>query len=348
MLWRFLEVAPYCDGRPVCGLSTSQLRRPHRNVRHAGLAIGVAVSGRYAYVASVSSGLQIIDVSNPASPTLAGIYDTPGSAIGVAVSGSYAYVADDDAGRQIIHLVNPSSPILAATYDTPNFAHGVAVSGKYAYVADTGSGLRVLDITNPYMPSEAGYFDSDGSTRSMAVAGGYAFLADGDQGSYLLHFSGQCVDPFEPNDQRELSSLLVGGTLYDSKICVTAAQDWFVWTASGAGTIEAMLESPAGANLDLVLTDSAGSVLAASSSSGTDQETLSHTISAAGSYHFLVRGHSNSQFSGELYTLYFIFTPAGGGSCTQTPDEAVYIYTVTLDLNGKPVLHIRIPTRPGR
>jgi hypothetical protein len=51
--------------------------------------------GNYAYVADFAAGLQVIDVSNPASPQRVGGYDTSGYARGVAVSGNYAYVADD-------------------------------------------------------------------------------------------------------------------------------------------------------------------------------------------------------------------------------------------------------------
>jgi hypothetical protein len=61
-----------------------------------GSALGVAVSGTYAYVADGSEGLRVIDVSNPSSPREVGFYDTPGDAWGVAVSGTYAYVADGE------------------------------------------------------------------------------------------------------------------------------------------------------------------------------------------------------------------------------------------------------------
>ncbi len=54
----------------------------------------MAVSGTLAYVADGDAGLQIIDVSNPASPVRLGGYDTSGTAYGVAVSGTVAYVAD--------------------------------------------------------------------------------------------------------------------------------------------------------------------------------------------------------------------------------------------------------------
>ena len=39
---------------------------------------GVQVVGNYAYVADESSGLQIIDISNPLTPTLKGNYNTYG------------------------------------------------------------------------------------------------------------------------------------------------------------------------------------------------------------------------------------------------------------------------------
>ena len=53
------------------------------------------MAGNYAYVADYSNGLVIVDVSNPAAPTLKGSYNTAGNSYGVTVAGNYAYVADD-------------------------------------------------------------------------------------------------------------------------------------------------------------------------------------------------------------------------------------------------------------
>ena len=38
----------------------------------AGMRVGVAVAGNYAYVADDDAGLQVIDVSNPANPRAGG------------------------------------------------------------------------------------------------------------------------------------------------------------------------------------------------------------------------------------------------------------------------------------
>ena len=59
--------------------------------------------GSLAYVADgYYSGLQIIDVSNPANPTWRGAYDTSGHAYGVSVVGRLIYVADWEDGLLIL------------------------------------------------------------------------------------------------------------------------------------------------------------------------------------------------------------------------------------------------------
>ena len=114
-----------------------------------GDARGVTVVGDTAYVANGSSGLQIIDVSNPASPTLIGSVDTPGSVREVTVIGDTAYVAEGG-GLQIINVSNPVSPILIGFVDTPGYAQGVTVVENTAYVVDW-SGLQIIDVSNPPM-----------------------------------------------------------------------------------------------------------------------------------------------------------------------------------------------------
>jgi hypothetical protein len=95
----------------------------------SGNAASVVVAGRYAYVADYDAGLQIIDISNPASPTLVGTYNTSGNAWDVAIAGRNAYVSDELLGIKIVDISNPAAPTLIGAYDTNGSAFGIAVLG---------------------------------------------------------------------------------------------------------------------------------------------------------------------------------------------------------------------------
>jgi hypothetical protein len=115
----------------------------------SGYAYDVAVVGSLAYVADGSSGLEVLDVSNPASPLRLGGYDTSGSVDAVQVVGSLAYVADGSSGLQILDVSNPAAPVWRGEYDTSGYACDVQVVGSLAYVADDVGGLAILRVKYP-------------------------------------------------------------------------------------------------------------------------------------------------------------------------------------------------------
>src|SRR5579872_2408328 len=158
--------------------------------------VSVAASGSYAYTTAYHSGeLTAVNISNPASPQIAGesapFLDT--NLIGgsnVAIAGGYAFVVsknrnastssnDDGNGNSLTILdihTNPAQPAIVGTIrDTGKVfgAYGVAVSGNYAYIAyqgtllgqpgspDTSSGgFTVIDISNPSSPTIVANIDN--------------------------------------------------------------------------------------------------------------------------------------------------------------------------------------------
>jgi hypothetical protein len=148
------------------------------------VASDVYVSGNYAYVTGLSlsdffgftGGLEIIDVSDPAFPSLAGEYSNLNMRVsGVYVKDNYAYVADDNQGLHIFDVSNPLSPSLQSSYTTPE-ANDVHVLGDYAYVADGNTGLLIIDVSDPSAPDLAGSFNVSGD---LFVRGDYAYMAGG-------------------------------------------------------------------------------------------------------------------------------------------------------------------------
>ncbi|MHB9049161.1 MAG: Ig-like domain-containing protein [Pirellulales bacterium] len=179
---------------------------------------GLAVSGMLAYGAGSSSGLTVVDVSEPAAPVRRGALDLPwyDYANSVAVSGTRAYVADGFAGLQIVDVMNPAVPVRVGGYDTSGSARAVAISDTKAYVADDYAGLQILDVTNPAAPVRLGGYDTTGSARGVAVSGTLAYVATQSAGL-------QIIDVTNPATPKRLGGFDTSGSARDIAVVGTLA-----------------------------------------------------------------------------------------------------------------------------
>ena len=120
--------------------------------------VSVFVSGNYAYVTSSgSNALEIVDVTNPATPVHAGCisnYYLTG-AQNVHVSGRYAYVTSPAINTlEIVDISDPANPVHAGIVQDgtgiPPFLKSpsaVFVSGNYACVTNMlGPALEIIDL----------------------------------------------------------------------------------------------------------------------------------------------------------------------------------------------------------
>ncbi len=176
------------------------------SVQTTGAAQDVAFDGIFAYVVSSSnapsyhSGLEVVDVSNAASPVIVGSVNTPDNseiewARSVVLAGTYAYVAISTtyAGRlDIIDISNPALPAIIGSVGLPLRAVDVAVAGTHAYVA-TGycneweciGALEVVDVSNPALPAivtSVAMYDVYG----VVVAGTHAYVTGYHPSAYGL------------------------------------------------------------------------------------------------------------------------------------------------------------------
>ena len=148
-----------------------------------------AISGNFAYCPLWDS-LAIIDISNPASPTLVDQIHLPGYGIGIDINGNYAYVANAlDSCLQVLDISNAENPSLLASSNLPDMAYDVYVNGNYAYVADYLSGLQIVDISNPSHPQSVGYYDTPGNAYSVYTLDNYAYVADNRSGLQIINIS---------------------------------------------------------------------------------------------------------------------------------------------------------------
>lgn len=184
-------------------LSSHTGSRPQLNaaspVTLAGTGNKVVVVGNYAYVAvnSSTTQLQIINVSNPASPSIVASATTGNSQPGIDVSvnptGTRAYLVTSYASAILpdFFIVNTSTksgtlPLIGAGFNTNVMSpKGVAIAtGNRALIVGTGGAqqYQVVNISNEAAPS---------SCSGLAIAGGaYAVASvlqnDGYAYSYVV------------------------------------------------------------------------------------------------------------------------------------------------------------------
>ena len=167
---------------------------------------GLDIAGKYAYVSGLET-FQIIDISNPTSPTIiGGVTSTDIYLDAVYVSGNYAYVSGIDS-VQIINISNPTSPVIVGSVVSSTALGSVTslyVSGVYAYVADRSSdSLRIVDVSNPASPVIVGSVVSSTALNdpwSVYVSGKHAYLANETDDSLRI------IDVSDPT-----SPVIVGG-----------------------------------------------------------------------------------------------------------------------------------------
>lgn len=175
---------------------------------------GLIVDGNYAYItmnqeSSGTSGLRIVDISNPASPSVVG-----GTALtmlaapnGVAKSGNYLFVAHVDGVTatnrlRIIDVTNPAAPSIVGGSNISVSALGAfspVIVGSYLYLgAIDGSGgmiVEAYDISSPLNPTVAAsdLSVSSGDTNSglnakMVGSGNYLYqFANANNGMRVIH-----------------------------------------------------------------------------------------------------------------------------------------------------------------
>ncbi|MDP8287851.1 MAG: T9SS type A sorting domain-containing protein, partial [Candidatus Electryonea clarkiae] len=139
----------------------------------------IAVSGNQVYVATLSDGMQVFDISDPENPANMGEYDSDGAVHKVTMSGDYAYVSDDSLGMRIVDISDPANPEEIGSYDTPGSTRNIFLEDTLAYIADGGSGLRIVDVSDPAEPDEIGFIEVEGYCSNVAVDGGYAYVTIG-------------------------------------------------------------------------------------------------------------------------------------------------------------------------
>jgi hypothetical protein len=174
-----------------------------------GFANAVAVQGDLAAVAAGAEGLQLVDLTNPLQPAIAGAQALAGVAGDVKLASHYAYLATMDGGLQIVDITDPANPQLRGSTADGGTARALALSGSTVYLAAGSDGLKIIDASDPQTPvvlgtvalTYANAVDAAGSIAVVVDAG----IAFSDTSRVSI------VDASTPASASEVGFLVVPG-----------------------------------------------------------------------------------------------------------------------------------------
>jgi hypothetical protein len=154
-----------------------------------GIAYAVALnaSGTVAYVADGLQGLKIVNLSNPATPTLAASLAVSGIQQDVAASGSIAYLVDQTGRLVTVDVASSTAPRQLGALSLGRYAFNVAVDGTRAVVHDAINGIAYLDVIDVGAPATPTLIASvasgaSGTVKGLGLAGDRLYVAASAEG----------------------------------------------------------------------------------------------------------------------------------------------------------------------
>jgi hypothetical protein len=151
-----------------------------------------AVAAGFAYMASSSDTMYVINVKNPALPTLAAKFSDGLPTYCVDVDGDYAYLAGGSTMR-VIDISDSLSPSELGTCVISGSGEGITKLGNYAYVGAWSGGFDVIDVSNPASPTLVGHCATRHLARTVAISGSFAYVADQESGLCVVDVSNKAA-----------------------------------------------------------------------------------------------------------------------------------------------------------
>lgn len=260
-------LASQSGGAKVVGRGEAGIPDRVGSFRTSGECVAAASSRGYAYVVEARPPrLDVVDLSQPASPTLVGQWRGPWgedtylrSAVVVSEALVYAAVEGYDQGNEhpvdgllVFRVSDPAKPELASLWKPDWVVHDVEAAANHAYVLGTGPTegagpgrslhipppgwqgyqakvhLEILEMSVPESPRSVGHWS--GGTGNGPVS-----LVVLDQRAYVASSNLYVLDVSNPADPRELGRHALGSTWLFPDLAVSGFYAYVVWMGDATG-----------------------------------------------------------------------------------------------------------------
>ena len=158
----------------------------------------IAVEEGYAYIAAHSSGLLVVDISDPQYPEIIGQLDLGYPITDVAVFEQVVFTTYGN--LSIIDVTDPWQPVLHSVFESEDSFHSLEIDGDIMYCGvswmdppwEAYYGLLLLDISDPLIPVEEGACWANhgwGTYYDIGILDDRVYTAAGEQGIWIFDVS---------------------------------------------------------------------------------------------------------------------------------------------------------------
>jgi len=181
------------------------------------------VIGGQTYCVVSGSSLNIVDVTNPLSPSLTATMALAGYGEGLGISGTEVYVAVGSTGMEVIDISDPANPasIAVAAGSGSGYAEGINVSSPYAYLGN-GANVTIFDINTPSAPAIVGTFEGSDWVQDVMSRGNYMYVCEWGVGIEVVNIS----NPADPQLITTLANSRNADIMFDGDFGYIASREY--------------------------------------------------------------------------------------------------------------------------
>jgi len=184
------------------------------NYTASGYVYDLAINEATLY-ASGYGFVDVIDVSNPVSPTKKSTYTDglDGSYTTIAVWANYLVAAAHDNAVYIVNVSNSSSPVMLAQYNYyGGYPRNPVVSGNFVYLSIHYRGIEVINVTDPSSPKREAVYHSllnyPANSNKIPFYGRAFRVVTSNNTAYVLDDEGLLIFDVHDSSQPTLKSYL--------------------------------------------------------------------------------------------------------------------------------------------
>jgi hypothetical protein len=153
--------------------------------RFIGISDVVLANGML-FVAGGEAGTFLVNVANPANPTVVGSVAAHYGSVGLGIQGATLFVGDHNGTMYAFDVSNPATPVALGSIGSPGGIRGLRVANGQAVLVGNYGHIVVVNVSNPLNPQIVGSLavpaDAWRSVSNLALGNGVAYVSTYDNG----------------------------------------------------------------------------------------------------------------------------------------------------------------------